>query len=222
MQNANRKTGRRDRATGATACTRAVRTVLCLHLAFCILNYSVTQAQLLDRVVARVGTVAITQTDVEAATGLGLVDAADPVQQMIDRQLLLLEVARFSPPEPPDAAVAAQIAAMRARAGERLPALMQATGLDDQRLRELARDTLRIESYLDQRFGVSAQVSEAEARDYFESHRAEFARGGAEVRFEQVEAAARQRASAERRRQAIAQWLRDLRRRAEITVLPAR
>ena len=140
--------------------------------------------QLLDRVVALVNNVPITLSDVNAAIGLGIAEApasGDAVAaarlQLIDRQLMLAEVARFAPPEPAPAAVDAEVASLRARAGARLEALMRDTGLDEQRLRELARDTLRIRAYLDQRFGVGVPGTRDEA---------------------------------------VAQWVRDLRERAEI------
>src|SRR5690606_33722405 len=115
--------------------------------------------QLLDRVVARVYQAAITLTDVQAAAGLGTVMSGagagldESGRQMIDRSLVLEEVARFPPPEPERAAVDAEVARYKSYAGDRLGALMQSTGLDEERLRELARDTLRIDAYLDQRFG---------------------------------------------------------------------
>ena len=116
--------------------------------------------QLLDRVVARVGGTAITQTDVDAAVGLGIVEAPstqDPAarRQVIDRQLLLAEVSRFPPTEPSETAVAELVAKMKSRAGGNYDALLRRTGLDEQRVRDLARDTLRIEAYVDQRFGTA-------------------------------------------------------------------
>ena len=91
--------------------------------------------QLLDRVVARVEGYAITLTDVQAALGLGAIQAppgADPIeagtQQMVDRELLLAEVRRFPPPEPDDAAVVREIARVRMNAGARLPALVSPPG----------------------------------------------------------------------------------------------
>jgi hypothetical protein len=183
-------------------------------------------AQLLDRVVARVGTAVITQTDVEAALALGIVEAvpgddrfASGTRQMVDRQLLLTEVARFPPSEPPAADVDALVARMRSRAGAELDGLMKRTGLDPQRLRELARDSLRIQGYIDQRFGVTAQASPQEAREYYDSHPQEFRRDGVVLPFEEVEGAARQSASAERRRRTVAQWIADLRTRGEIVIL---
>lgn len=199
--------------------------VLCLHFAFCILNYTVLNAQqLLDRVLARIGTEAITQTDVEALVEFGLIEARSPtlpaaVQQAIDRQLVLKEVARFPPAEPPAAEVEKQLATMKARVGDRLGQMLQITGLDEDRLRGLARDTLRIRTYLQQRFGISAQVGEEEARKYFDAHRDEFTRDGMPLTFEEAAADARQRAAAVRVQGAVTQWLQDLRGRSDVVIV---
>ena len=182
-------------------------------------------AQLLDRVVARVNGVPITLTDVNAAIGLGLVTppaGEDPraaaTRQLIDRQLMLAEVARFVPPEPDAAAVARGVDAVRTRAGAGLPALLESTGLDEQRLVDLMRDTLRIEAYLDQRFGATVQVTDEEVERYYREHPGEFTRAGSLMAFEEAAPIARQRAAALRRRALIEQWLSDLRARAEIAL----
>jgi hypothetical protein len=204
------------------------RFAFCLHLAFCILNYGIAidGQQLIDRVLARVGTFAVTMTDVRIATELGLIDVKpgeDPqsvaLQRSIDRQLQLNEVARFSPPEPRPAAVAEEVAAMKARAGSRFDALTTSTGLDDERLRQLERETLRIRAYIAQRFGTSVQATQDEARRYYEDHPDEFTRNGVSIAFEEAETTARQRASAERLRMTIDQWIRDLRMRAEVVIV---
>lgn len=205
---------------------RCERWRLCiLHCAFCLVNYAVLDAQqLLDRVLARIGTEAITQTDVEALVEFGLIDARSPtvpaaVQQAIDRQLVLREVARFPPAEPPAADVEKQLGAMKARVGDRLGQMLQITGLDEDRLRGLARDTLRTRNYLQQRFGISAQVGEEEARKYFEAHRDEFTRNGMPLTFEEAAADVRQRAAAARLQGAVSQWLQDLRMRADVAIV---
>ena len=199
--------------------------MFCLHFAFCVLNYSTADAQqLLDRVLARIGTEAITQTDVEALVEFGLIEARSPtvpaaVQQAIDRQLILKEVARFPSAGPPAADVEQQLAVMKARVGDRLGQMLQITGLDEDRLRGLARDTLRIRMYLQQRFGIANQVAEDEARKYFEAHREEFTRNGMPVTFEEAAAEARQRAAATRVQGAVSLWLQDLRMRSDVALV---
>jgi (p)ppGpp synthase/HD superfamily hydrolase len=107
---------------------------------------------------------------------------------------------------------------MKMRAASGLSALMTSTGLDEARLQLLARETLRIRAYIAQRFGTSVQVTEDEARKYYEEHPAEFTRDGVLMPFEGAESLARQRASAERLRATIDQWVRDLRMRSEVVI----
>jgi hypothetical protein len=185
-----------------------------------------TAQQLLDRVLARVDSAAITVTDVQAALGLGIVSGASPdpiaagTQQMIDRQLELVEVQRFPPPEPSPDALLAETARLKMNAGPRLPALMQSTGLTEQRIADMARDNLRIAGYLDQRFGTTVQVSDEEVANYYRTHEAEFTARGEPIPFEEAEPIARQRVSNERRRGIVDQWIRDLRSRADVAVNP--
>lgn len=177
--------------------------------------------QLLDRIVARVSGTAIPLTDLQAARGFGVVSGPTDeaaLQQLIDRQLLLVEVGRFPPPDPTEAAIAAEVARERAAAGPGLAELMTNTGTDEGRLRDLARDTLRIGGYVDQRFGTAEQVTDDEAAEYFNSHPDEFRRNGAPIPFEEALPVARQRAAAERRRTQLERWLQDLRARADITI----
>ncbi|HKE83235.1 MAG TPA: hypothetical protein VKB50_05760 [Vicinamibacterales bacterium] len=163
----------------------------------------------------------MTETDVKAAVGLGLVDAQsaddpDALKQVIDRQLMLAEIARFPPPEPPADAVDKQLEMMRMHAGDGLPRLLQETGLDEMRLHDLARDTLRIQAYVAQRFGTSRQVTNDEVRRYYDEHQAQFMRDGKVIPFEEAEADARRLASAARLRDAISQWVSELRMRADV------
>jgi hypothetical protein len=183
--------------------------------------------QLLDRVLARVDGVPITLTDVQAAIGLGIIQvgsrdaSADGTQQMVDRQLQLTEVQRFPPPEPSPDVVAREDARLKMNAGPRLPMLMQSTGLTEQRIADMARDNLRIAGYVDQRFGTTVQVTDEEVAAYYRTHEAEFTKGGVSLPYEEAEPIARQRASGERRRTIVNQWIRDLRSRADVTVNPS-
>jgi hypothetical protein len=190
-----------------------------LHFECCILNFTASaQPLLLDRVLAVVEGTPITLTAVRAAMGLGIADAPseqDALEQVIDRQLLLHEVQRFPPPEPPAAEVDAEAARLLARPG--VQALMQSTGIDDRRVREIARETLRIRGYLEQRFGTTVQVSDVEVDRYYRDHRDEFLRNGLLIPFPEAEPVARERASAERLASMIAQWMTELRTRAAIT-----
>ncbi|MGE0446501.1 MAG: hypothetical protein AB7P99_14840 [Vicinamibacterales bacterium] len=188
-----------------------------------VLGGDVAAQQLLDRVLAVVEGTPVTLSDVRAMQGLGIVDAADDagaLEQAIDRQLLLYEVQRFPPPEPPAAAIDAEAAALLARPG--LPALMRETGLDERRVREMARERLRIRGYLEQRFGTSVQVSDEEVDRYYREHQDEFLRDGLLIPFAEAEPVARDRASAERLTGLIDDWMAELRTRADVRRLDGR
>ena len=184
-----------------------------------------TAQQLIDRVVARVDGYALTLSDVRAAIGLGVVEAATEdvgVEAVIERQLVLAEVARFAPPEPLPDAVEREAMRLRSHAGAQLAGLMAATGLDEARIREMARDNLRVEAYLNQRFGTTVQLTEEEVLQYYRIHPDEFTSAGRLMPFAEAEPEARTRAAGERRAAMVGQWHRDLRGRAEIVLTTPR
>lgn len=175
--------------------------------------------QLVDHVVARVNGAVVFLSDVRAAAGFGLIEPGpepDQVRQMVQRQLLLNEVSRFPPPEPSAEDLAAEVVRMTDRVSDPV-AFMAAQGLSRTQVRGLARDSLRIRAYLAQRFGSNVPVSDDAALAYYQTHPAEFTRNGVRQSFLEAQAVARERAAAERRRDAVAQWLRDLEARAEVS-----
>jgi hypothetical protein len=135
--------------------------VLCCTLAF--------NGQLLDRIVAVVDGAPITQSDVTAATQLGLIQprAGEPVSAAIDalveRKLMLEEVDRYAPPDPAEADITRRVDEIRARAGARFDSILAASGLTEDQLRREVRNDLRIEAYLQQRFGTSQPTDERAA-----------------------------------------------------------
>ena len=158
------KDTKRSKCTKKSSLKRTFFAAFGVFAVFAGFVVSSTAQQLLDSVVARVGSSAITQTDVDAAVAFGIVERNDAVKQIVDRRLILAEVARFPPPEPPEAAVVELVARMRAAAGADAAAVMKRTGADDKRLTELARDSLRIQSYIRQRFGSGVRAEEQMAR----------------------------------------------------------
>ena len=103
------------------------------------------------------------------------------------------------------------------RVGSNLAGLIASTGIDEPRIRAIARDNLRIRVYLTQRFGATVQLTEEEVAQYYRIHPDEFTRDGTLTPFTQSEPRARARAGTERRASTVAQWMRDVRSRAEIT-----
>ncbi len=176
---------------------------------------------LIERTVAIVGGAVVTRSDVELAVTLGLVTlgpagAAAATSAVIDRWLMLHEVARFSPTDPDPVVVEARLEAVRARAGGEaaLADVLTRAGFTPVRLAAWVRDDLRITAYLDQRFASVGAPAEVDVTAYVAQHRAELEREGIEP--EALAEAARTRLVADRRRELIADWLSDLRRRTEV------
>ena len=164
---------------------RAALVVIALALA------TPARAELIDRIMAVVGGQPITLSDVSATLQFRLVQppagTRDPLafalDRAIERSLMLVEVDRFQPPEPAPVEITLRVDELEQRAGsaEAFTRALGVTGLTRDQLRQLIRDDLRIETYLNQRFGSNPNQAE--------------------------------------RRSAIANWIVELKRRAEINVL---
>lgn len=181
--------------------------------------------ELLERTLAIVGAQVITLGDARAALRLGLIEAdraADPAsvtQLLVDRELVLREVQRYAPPAPSEGAVEARMEEIRKRVPPvEWSRLFDETGFTDVRLRAWVRDDLRTVAYLAQRFASAGTPTDAEIGALFAQQRAEFERAG--TTFEQAAPGLREGLVASRRRELIADWVSDLRRRTEIVVLP--
>lgn len=187
-----------------------------------------TPGTLIDRILAVVSGGLVLQSDVNAALRLGLItvpEEGDRIQvaldRLIERQLMLLEVDRYAPPEPSGAEIDAALAELDKRigSGERLDAILRETGYTLQQLRLYMRDDLRTRAYLLQRFGASASPGDEEVLEYYRAHQKEFTRGGVVRPFTDVREEARQGLLAERRAMLVREWLTSLRRRTEVNIL---
>ena len=123
------------------------------------------QGELIDRVLAVAAGDVIMLSDVRAAQDFALVETApgaDPVRsvlsRLIERALILDEVDRYAPPEPPSDAIDRALAAVRAHfpLPDAFDAALARSGLDEQRLRAILRQNLRLETYLGQRFSADS------------------------------------------------------------------
>ena len=183
---------------------------------------------LIERTLAIVGGAVVTQSDVSLALALGLVEgpaAATPesaLAALIDRWLMLNEVARFAPAEPAAAAVESRLAVLRARAGdaETITRRLSEAGRAASYLTAWVRDDLRIAAYLEQRFASTGTPSEPDVAAYAQRQAAEFEAAG--LTGDAALTAARVRLVQERRRDLITDWLADLRRRTSVVTFAPR
>jgi hypothetical protein len=189
-----------------------------------LVGVATIRAEIIDRVLAVVDGAVITLSDVTAASELGLVpeEAADDrigavLARLINRQLILREVDRYTPSEPTEEAVDQEVATVRARftSPEAYASALTRSGLDDKRLRLLLRDSLRIRAYVEQRFSVPPPGDE-ELRRYYSEHLQEFAQAGQPAPFENVRTQIDQAVVSARRETLVDDWVNGLRRRADI------
>ena len=185
-------------------------------------------AEIIDRILAVVEGQIITLSDVRAVTRLGLETVPpgdDPIRSVLDalivRQLMLVEVERYSPPEPPEGAIDARLNVMRARAPDALgfEITLHEVGMTGDHLRRYVRDALRIESYLEQRFTASIQPTDDEIAGYYRLHAERFTRDGKPLPFADARDEARAALVEARRTALVSDWLGGLRRRADIVDL---
>ena len=186
------------------------------------------RAEVIDRILATVGGALILQSDVVAAVRLGFVELparGDRLQwtldRLIERRLMLIEVDRYAPPEPPRSLLDERMQQIDKRigSGERLDTILRETGLSAGQLRVRVRDDLRLEAYLRQRFGTTFQPSDEEILRYYQDHQADFSASGRLLPFGEVREHARQAVIEQRRVAAIREWLAGLRRRTDVNVL---
>jgi hypothetical protein len=188
-----------------------------------------TPQQMLDRVLAVIEGSPITLSDVNAAVRMGLVPApaskTDPEREaldsVIDRRLQLIEVNRYLPPEPPAAAIDARLAETRQRfqTAEGFDAALKESGLTPADLRAAVRDSLRIASYLEQRFGAGYQPGEDEVLAYYRANEATFTRDGVRLPYNEARDDARRRLMASRTSTLVRDWITGLRRRVDVTIV---
>jgi hypothetical protein len=150
----------------------------CALVHCCVLAFAaVSHAETIDRVLAVVSGQVIMLSDVNAARELGLrtpVDAgsADPIRPMlnalIDRQLVLTEVERYSPAEPAADAIEREMARVRGRfaTAEAFASALARSGITEKDMREILRQDLRIAAYLDQRFAAAQARRQALMDDW--------------------------------------------------------
>ena len=185
-------------------------------------------AEVIDRVLAVVNSQVVTLSDVRAAQTFGLVPAATPAETtndvlayLVNRQLMLSEVDRYSAPDPAPALLDRRMVQIRSTflGAAQYEQALAGTAMTEGRLRNVIADNVRIETYVDQRFGAAAQPTSEEVQRYYLEHPVVFTRDGRLAPFDDVQVQAQERLAAERRRALITDWLDRLRRRASVTTL---
>jgi hypothetical protein len=199
---------------------RGRRAALAGALLVLCLGASDAGAQVIDRVLAVVDGRLVTLSDVRASMALGLIQAAEvgaAAERWVERLLILQEVDRFAPPEPPATEIDRRVSRVLAAPDAAVQARLAALGVTEDWVRRWVRDDLRIESYIEQRFAGSLEPGPEEMENYFRQNPGELMRDGQRLGDAEAQALARERLMTSRRRTLVADWLDGLKRRAAIT-----
>jgi hypothetical protein len=184
---------------------------------------AILDGQIIDRVLASVGSRLVTASDLRAARELGLVPAARRnaddravLEQLVNRLLVLDEVERYAPPEPREADIRHRYDEVRQRFATpgAFDSAMRSTGMDEAAVLQWLRNDLRIRAYLDQRFAAVIDPGPGDLEQYVRRIRSQPENQG----LDEADAVrlARELARTERREALIAEWIQGLRRRASI------
>ena len=126
-----------------------------------VILLTLAQPELIERTLAIVGGQAITLSDVRAALALGLIEQpadGNPIpaatRRLIERLLILREVERYAPPEPPDSAVDERLRETAARfsSPDAFRAALASAAFTEAQVRTWLGDDLRVTAYINQRF----------------------------------------------------------------------
>lgn len=225
-----RRTRRRGAVGGGPRALRRVRQGLCrlaggLAAAFFLflLEPSVAQAELVDRVLAAANGEVITLSDLQQAMvfnaalggkGSGAQTASETLEGLVNRKLLLQEAARVKLDEVPDQDAAGELARLRQRLGtdEAFRELLAGMRVSEEQLRRMLLERLRVERFLEKKIGFFARATRDEAQEYYAGHPQEFAgRSFPEVQKELMAVLSEQKAG-----QQLDQFISELRGRADI------
>lgn len=147
---------------------------------------------------------------------------AELVHRLVARELMRGEVERFGAGEPPAADLEARGRLVRARfaSSSAFQAALETYGLSEPRFRAWLADDVRIDQYIQQRFGLSAQPTDEEVLQYYLSREREFAVDGRPRPFAEVRELVARRLLESRRQAMVDDWVAGLRRRTAVALKP--
>ena len=165
------------------------------------------------------------RSDVRIFVALGLIEppestdlTAAVLTALIERRLILEEVARYVVEAPSPDEVDVCLARIVARVGGPvdLNKVLLATGFTGEDLREVIRDDLLIERYLARRFVSARQPDDVDVATYFRDHVDEFRVDGVPQSFDSAQEEVRRRLSEQLRQELIDDWVASLMVRADV------
>lgn len=187
------------------------------------------QVETLDRILAVVAGHVILQSDVRAFVELRLAAADngagaedDVLTYMIERRLVLDEVERHVASDPPPEGVERRLAAVAGRfpSAAAFEAALARVGFTRDDLRQVLRDDMLREAYVENRFGAVPAPTEEQLRAFHAGRAGEFVEGGRLLSFDEARPLVLRRIAEQRRAALVDEWVAGLVRRGQVNRLP--
>jgi hypothetical protein len=197
---------------------RSTTALLLAVLVFMIMPLRIcAQRQVVDRVVAVVGTQIITLSDIRIEKTMREVlgesppkDERDLLDELIDQRLIRAELDQYPGAEPTEAEL-----------DEQFGQIKDFKGLPAETVREAVREHLRVQRFFSERLGRFTSVSEAEIQKYYEEVFEPAARSGGSTAIpplNEVREDVRRRVADEKTTAELRHWLDHARRIARIEI----
>jgi len=197
--------------------------VSCLAVVFLLLSVpAVVHAELLDRVVAAVNNEMITLSELNQAVGFNVAFGgkngeklrSETLEGLINRKLLVQEAYRLKFVEVSDQDVNGEVEKLKKRLGsdQAFSDFLAKLDMTGDQLASMLGERLLVERFVEKKIGLFVRVSRDEAQDYYNKHAAAF-KGR---QFQDVQKPLTAMLSEQRLGQQTAQYLAELRGRADI------
>ena len=141
---------------------------------------------------------------------------------LIERRLVLDEVERYVAADPPPADVERRMAEVEDRfpSAAAFEGALGGVGFTRDDLRQVLRDDIRCEAYLENRFGAVPAPTAEQLRAYYDAHDSEFVEDGRTLSFGEARPFLLRRFAERRRTALIDEWVAGLVRRGQVNRLP--
>ncbi len=191
-----------------------------------MLTSPAARAELVDRVVASVNNEVITLSELDRAVGFNVAFGGkdgeklrtETLQGLVNRHLLVQEAYRLKFVEVSDQDINAEMEKLKTRLGSdnAFADFLARLDITKEQLGRMLGERLLVEKFIEKKIGLYVHVSREEARDFFNSHPAEF-KGKS---FPEVQKPIEAMLTNQKLGQQVAQYLSELRSKADIRLNP--
>lgn len=192
---------------------------------FCLLPSIEAQSRSLDRVLAIVSGYVILESDVRSFLVLDLVDESvdgqsdeEVLSYLIRRRLIIDEIERYGVQEPTDSMVESRMIKVLGRfsSERKLSIVLGNVGMSHEDLKQLIKDDVKLESYIENRFRGIFVPTESQLQEYYELNQEEFLSNGIVLPFGDARLQVLKKIEDRMRADLVAEWVEDLQRRGDV------